>query len=160
MAEAILRALRADERDLLRAATLGNLNWCGDRFTPDDVLTRPEFAHYTELVTERGDFGVVAVADATPLGVCWALFLPGSDPGYGFLDEGTPEVSLWVTPEARRQGLGRELVRAVVSEARSRGLRRLSLSVEADNHARTLYSSEGFTPVPGREDDGVMLLEL
>lgn len=155
-----LRALRESDADLLAVATLGNMNWCAERFTMGDILTRREFAHYLTIEPTRGDFGVVAERDGVPLGVCWALFLPADDPGYGFVDVRTPEASLWVAPEARGQGLGRRLLRAVVAEAGARGLGQISLSVEPDNHAKRLYASLGFEDVAGREDDGVMLLRL
>ncbi|MEB2528359.1 GNAT family N-acetyltransferase [Kocuria rosea] len=70
--------------------------------------------------------------------------------------ENTPEVSLWVRGDWRGRGLGRALMRWVQDNARARRVPRISLSVEADNHARALYLAEGFVDVPGREADGVM----
>lgn len=160
MVTQVLRPLKPAETSLLQHATLGNMNWCGERFTMDDVLARPEFSHYVIIRPERGDFGVVAEIDGSPAGVCWARFLPADDPGYGFVDEQTPEVSLWVSSDARGQGLGRRLLQALVSEAKVRGLGRISLSVEPDNFAKQLYRSVGFEDVVDREGDGVMLLNL
>jgi GNAT superfamily N-acetyltransferase len=142
---------------LLGLATLGNLNWSEQRLTEHDVNSRPEFRHYTQLVLERGDFGFVAERAGARIGVAWAQFLPADDPGYGFLDESTPEISLWVREDARGQGVGKTLLRRLQQEAHDRGIARLSLSVEADNHARQLYASAGFTQVVGREEDGVMV---
>ena len=153
-----LRPLRPEETSVLQRATLGNMNWCGERFAMDDVLSRPEFSHYVTIRPERGDFGVVAEVDGNPIGVCWSQFLPADDPGYGFVDEQTPEASLWVSRDARGQGLGRRLLQALVSEAKARGLGQISLSVEPDNFAKQLYGSLGFEDVAGREGDGVMLL--
>ncbi|WP_108870614.1 GNAT family N-acetyltransferase [Tessaracoccus timonensis] len=155
-----LRPLRPDEGPLLERATLGTMNWCGDRFTIDEIRSRPEFRHYTRLDEARGDFGVVAEADGGPVGVAWSLMLSDDDRGYGFVDESTPEVSLWVDEAARGRGLGRALLRAVVAEAEAHGLRQVSLSVEADNFAVRLYEAEGFVAVPGRETDGVMLRRI
>jgi len=151
-----LRPLMAAENALLAAATLGNLNWCGQRFIAADVRTRSEFAHYTVVDPQRGDFGWVAELGKGSIGVVWAQFLPPDDPGYGFLAEDTPEVSLWVRGDWRGQGVGRALLRRVQDDARARGVPRLSLSVEADNYAKKLYGAEGFVDVPGRAADGVM----
>lgn len=151
------RGLTATERALLTTATLGNLNWCGERFSRADVSARPEFSHYTVLVPRRGDFGRVAEAGDEAIGVVWAQYLPPEDPGYGFLAEDTPEVSLWVRRDRRGRGLGRELLRRLRDDARARRVPRISLSVEADNYARKLYLAEGFVDVPGREADGVMV---
>ena len=152
-----VRPLTPADVDLLSLATLENLNWLEQRFTAQDVENQSSFRHYTRMIRERGDFGVVAELAGEQVGVAWAQFLPVSDPGYGFVDGATPEVSLWVRDRSRGQGLGRALLRRLKSDAVDRGLRRLSLSVEAGNYARALYVSEGFVPVVDREDDGVML---
>jgi ribosomal-protein-alanine N-acetyltransferase len=50
-----------------------------------------------------------------------------------------------VLPPARRHGIGRVLVRALVAEARRRGADEVLLEVRVDNDgARALYESEGF----------------
>lgn len=151
------RHLVAADEPLLAHAMLGNLNWSGLRFTERDVQSRSEFRHYTQLALDRGDFGFVAERAEQEVGVGWAQFLPAHDPGFGFLDESTPEISLWVRAGSRGQGVGRMLLRQLQQEASRRGIARLSLSVEADNYARQLYASQGFTDVVGREADGVML---
>lgn len=161
-AEAVLRPLHPDEQELLLTATLGTMNWCGPRFTRTDVLGAPHLAHYTVLLPQRGDLGVVAEdPSGRVLGVAWTLRLPAEDRGYGFLDPSTPEASFWVADGARGRGLGRRLVRALVAACTRAGHGRLSLSVEAGNdRALALYRSEGFVPVPGREADGVMVRRL
>ena len=88
--------------------------------------------------------------------VVWALFLDGSGPGYGYLADETPEVSIWVSPDHRGGGKGRRLLRALLVECTRRGHPVVSLSVEDGNPARYLYASEGFVAVPGREKGGVM----
>ena len=160
MVDAELRPLGVDDSGLLRVATLGNMNWCGERFTMHDVVTRREFAHYCAIDPARGDFGFVAERAGVAVGVCWAQCLPLDDAGYGFVGAGIPELSLWVSPAVRGQGLGRQLLEVVVAEGRRRGFSQVSLSVEAENHAKSLYRSVGFTDVAGREADGVMLLRL
>lgn len=155
-----LRALRPGETGLLERATLGNLNWCGPRFTLDDVRSEPRFARYTRLLPGRGDHGLVAEEAGEPIGVVWVSFLPGNEPGYGFLADGVPELSIGVLDGHRGRGTGRALLRGAIAQARRRGTGRISLSVEQGNPARRLYASEGFRAVPGREVDGVMVLDL
>lgn len=153
----ILRPVTTADGELLERATVENVNWEREQVTLDQVRAAPELAHYTQFLPERGDFGFVAERDGEPVGVAWALFLPVEDPGYGFVDDGVPELALWVRADVRGHGLGRCLLRALRDAAAARSLAALSLSVEDGNHARHLYESEGFVDVPGREADGVML---
>lgn len=65
-----------------------------------------------------------------------------------------------VAPRARRNGLGRVLMNAMIGEARSRGAREIFLEVRADNPgAQALYLSLGFEEIGVRpqyyQPDGV-----
>jgi ribosomal protein S18 acetylase RimI-like enzyme len=125
-----------------------NVNWEVERVDRAAIAADPKLAHYVRFRPERGDFGLVAAdQDDSPLGVVWLLRLPADDPGYGFMDDDTPELSVCVWPAARRRGLGRRLIAAALDEAGKRGLRRVSLSVEDGNPAVELYRALGFEPV-------------
>ena len=70
-----------------------------------------------------------------------------------------------VAPAARRHGLGRALVNALVGEARRRGARQVFLEVRADNPgAQSLYRSLGFEEIGVRpryyQPDGVDALVM
>jgi ribosomal-protein-alanine N-acetyltransferase len=78
-------------------------------------------------------------------------------------------VTVGVFPYARRQGVGRVLVRALVDEARRRQADEVLLEVRVDNEAaQKLYDSEGFSMIGirkgyydhGRVDAVVMRLAL
>lgn len=155
----VTRPLGPGDGELLQVATLGNVNWCGERFSLAEVVADPGIAHYLRLRPERGDFGLVLEQDSEPVGVAWALLLDGSDPGYGYLADDIPEVSLWVAPQHRGAGLGRRLLRDLLAESTRRGHAVVSLSVEDGNPARDLYLAEGFVAVAGREADGVLRWE-
>jgi [ribosomal protein S18]-alanine N-acetyltransferase len=85
--------------------------------------------------------------------------------GYGGLlsPRGTGEgdiQTLAVAETARRHGLGRTLVTALVAEAAARGAKQVFLEVRADNPgARALYDSLGFEQIAVRakyyQPDGV-----
>lgn len=154
------RTLEGGENWLLLEASLGNFNWKRQWFTHEQVLARPDLARYTMLEPDRGDFGIVAELDGDPIGVAWALYLPEWAPGYGWIDESTPEFCIWVDEPHRGLGIGRALTKRLLSEARSRAVRRVSLSVDRSNlRAKMLYMDLGFRPIPGGELYGVLLWE-
>src|SRR5207245_3540110 len=70
-----------------------------------------------------------------------------SEPGYGFVDEQTPELSIAVVPSRRGKGFGDELLSALLEQARKDGFTQISLSVEPDNPALRLYERHGFSKV-------------
>jgi GNAT superfamily N-acetyltransferase len=59
---------------------------------------------------------------------------------------------LYVTPAARRSGLGSALIELTLERARERGCRRVELDVTEDNEAAlTLYREAGFDEFPKSE---------
>jgi ribosomal-protein-alanine N-acetyltransferase len=61
-------------------------------------------------------------------------------------------LNLSVVPDARREGLGRALLRRFVDDARRLGAEQVFLEVRTSNAAAiALYESEGFAPVARRE---------
>ncbi|WP_298253263.1 GNAT family N-acetyltransferase [uncultured Arthrobacter sp.] len=129
-----------------------------------EVLSRPELAHYIADWPRTGglgaDLGVVALEGQQRVGAAWLRFFPERDPGYGFVDEATPELSIGVVRARRGRGIGSRLLDALISEARGHGLPCLSLSVEPDNHARRLYERVGFRTVGGVGGSSTMVLRL
>ena len=164
-----LRPLTDDDRGLLRDATLANMNWDGPRFEPEQVDGMPDLAHYYTSFDGARDFGTAAVVDdddddnddgETVLAVAWVVFLPADDPGYGFVADDVPELSITTFPGHRGRGLGAAVLDAVVHEARRRALRGISLSVEDGNRARHLYERAGFRTVGRNGGSDTMLLTL
>jgi ribosomal protein S18 acetylase RimI-like enzyme len=92
---------------------------------------------------DRGFF-VLARAEGEPVGAAyvsftWALEHCGKS---SWLEE------LYVLPECRGRGLGRELLGAALEEARMRGCAATDLEVEAEHErAENLYRREGFRPL-------------
>ena len=112
----------------------------------DEVLARPELAHYVTGWPRSGDVGVMAETDL-PVGAAWCRSFTVDDPGYGFVDPDVPELSIAVAQRWRGMGVGSLLLTELIDGARQAGHERLSLSVEPDNPALKLYRSLGFEPV-------------
>lgn len=127
--------------------------------TTDDVLRAPELAHYVSGWPQPRDLGVIAEADQ-PIGAAWLRLFTSGDPGYGFTDAETPEVSIGVLSTWRGQGVGRGLLERLIMAARERGLPALSLSVETDNYAHQLYEDLGFKAATEASGSIIMQLRL
>lgn len=112
---------------------------------PRSIVREPAVARYIDgWGTRTGDRGAVAIIDGTPVGAAWVRQFLASGPGYGFVDEATPELSMAVRSGHRGHGIGTQLV-AHLQEA----LPSISLSCDPDNPARRLYVRAGFRPLPG-----------
>lgn len=115
----------------------------------ESLLADPHLRRYVESWPRAGDAGVVALDHSCrPIGASWFRFFTSAEPGYGYLDAATPEVSIAVEAGSRGRGVGEALLRELVRAARTRGVDALSLSVEPDNPGRRLYEKLGFDLVP------------
>jgi GNAT superfamily N-acetyltransferase len=103
---------------------------------------------------------VIALEGGFPVGAAWYRLFRADEPGYGFVDEATPELAIAVVPSKRGLGIGDELLKALSRKAQSGGYERLSLSVEPGNPARQLYERHGFEVVDEGDDAWTMVAEL
>jgi ribosomal protein S18 acetylase RimI-like enzyme len=94
-----------------------------------------------------GDTAVIALEGGFPVGAAWYRVFGPEEPGYGFVDERTPELAIAVVPSKRGHGVGDEMLKELLGKAREAGYERLSLSVEPGNPARKLYERHGFEVV-------------
>jgi GNAT superfamily N-acetyltransferase len=103
---------------------------------------------------------VIALENGFPVGAAWFRVFGGDEPGYGFVDEQTPELAIAVVPSKRGHGVGDELLKALIGKAKAAGYGRLSLSVEPGNPARKLYERHGFSVVDEGAEAWTMVAEL
>lgn len=157
-----VRPATAHDRPLLTEMLLCAVNWDPSRpaLSRQQVLAAPELAHYVEGWPRPGDLGVVAVSAGHGVGAAWLRRFPAADPGYGYVDERTPELSVGVRAGDRGRGIGTALCRAVLQRAREAGLEQVSLSVETANPATSLYERLGFTVVQRTPDGGSVTMAL
>lgn len=152
-----VRDVAVSDGDLLVDMVLEAVNWDGEHHTRRGVLKTPQLARYAVGWGRPGDLGLVAVdLDGprglhVPVGAAWIRHFRSTEPGYGFLEPGVPELSLAIVPGRRRMGIGRALLVAILDRARESGIRRVSLSVGRANPAKELYESAGFVAVEDAE---------
>jgi GNAT superfamily N-acetyltransferase len=129
--------------------------WRVNALDADIPLTR-----YVDNWGRQGDVAVIAHETGNRVGAAWFRLFHASEPGYGFVDEQTPELSIAVVPSRRKHGLGQELLDALLEKARAEGHTQVSLSVEKDSPAVGFYERNGFTPAGESEGGLVMTRQL
>jgi GNAT superfamily N-acetyltransferase len=107
-----------------------------------------------------GDAGVIALDDAFPVGAAWYRLFSTDQPGYGFVDEATPELAIAVVPSRRGRGIGAELLEGLLARAREEGHEALTLAVDPGNPAIRLYDRLGFREVRADGSTVVMRASL
>ncbi|MBM7789435.1 GNAT family N-acetyltransferase [Tenggerimyces flavus] len=157
------RPATADNAAFLDELTVEAFNWAPDRaeLTLEQIRADASLAKYLAPWPAAGEFGVVAESLAgDPAGAAWLRYFPASSPGYGYVAEDVPELTLAVVPDWRGMGLGRLLLSELAAASRTAGIARISLSVERANHAAKLYAAAGYEVVGGDADADTMVLTL
>jgi GNAT superfamily N-acetyltransferase len=157
-----IRPVTHEDIDFLKTMMYEAARWNPDwpREPIEEVLDEPILRRYHESWGRSGDGGVIAELDRDPVGAAWYRLFTEADPGYGFVDEKTPEVSIAVVPLHRRKGIGGTLLRAAMVQAREEGFQTLSLSVAVHNRSRMMYQRVGFEKVGEQGDSWTMLANL
>ena len=131
-------------RDMLRHA----YHW---RLAED--TERPVY-RYVQNWGRPGDAGVIALDGPHAYGAAWYRLFTADEPGFGFVDEQTPELTIAVVPSRRGKGAGAELLEALLERARADGFDAVSLSADAGQTRllRALRLREPVARTAGRDD--------
>ncbi|HOB57832.1 MAG TPA: GNAT family N-acetyltransferase [Rhodoglobus sp.] len=113
----------------------------------------PTFQKYLAGFPRDTDLGFIAEREGQDAGAVWSRYFTAADPGYGFVAEDIPELSIGVVAGRRGEGIGRALLNAMLAASPVS----LSLSVEDGNPAEELYRKSGFVPV-GRVGNATTML--
>ena len=107
-------------------------------------------SRYVEGWGRPGDRALILIEGFQPVAAAWYRLFTETHPGYGFVDEQTPELTIAVVPSRRGRGYGAELLTSLLAQAAEDGFSAISLSVEPDNPALALYERHGFEKVGER----------
>lgn len=119
------------------------------------ILQRPELSRYVAGWMRPGDIGAIAEDRGFPIGAAWLRLMTQGEQGYGYVEEGVPELTIALLPDYRGRGIGTQLLTYLLNKAVSH-YRAVSLSVAADNPARRLYERHGF--VTTSDTDGSLTM--
>ena len=118
---------------------------------------RPVY-RYVQNWGRRGDAGVLALEGPHPYGAAWYRLFTSDEPGFGFVDEQTPELTIAIVPSRRGKGAGKELLNALLERAREDGYAAVSLST--DPGQRPYYERFGFETVRETDEAVTMVARL
>jgi GNAT superfamily N-acetyltransferase len=109
---------------------------------------------YVDNWGRRGDSALVAMDGGHSVAAGWYRLFSPELRGYGFIDEATPELTVVVVPTRRGEGIGEQLLEALIARAREESYEALSVAVERDAPEREQLAAEGFEAYA---EEGLML---
>ena len=155
-----IRSMRSDEAGFLKQMLFEAIYLPPEekKNLPREIVMHPDLLIYWQDWGREGDMSLIAEMknDARLLGCAWGRMFQADKPGYGFVSECIPELSVAVVPEFQNKGIGTLLIRKLLSSYRKYGVTIVSLSVSKNNRSVNLYTRVGFQVISGRKDDYVM----
>ena len=117
-------------------------NWHVSRFETDVPIGR-----YVDGWGRPGDTALLAIEGGHRIGAGWFRLFREAAPGYGFIDDATPELTIVVVPSRQGQGIGQLLLAGLIERAEADAYRGLSVSVEKSHPEIAAYEAAGFEQV-------------
>lgn len=122
-----------------------------------ELIQSPDLAIYIDDFGQKaGDYGLFAIVDGLPVGAAWVRLIQD----YGYIDEQTPSLAISFLPDWRGQGLGSQLLLALLTDLKKQGYQRVSLSVQKANPAWQLYKRLGFKVYQTGKEEDIMVFDL
>ena len=126
----------------MRSLLVHAYNWHVNRFDTDVPIGR-----YVDGWGRPGDTALLAIEGGHRIGAGWFRLFREAAPGYGFVDDATPELTIVVVPSRQGQGIGQLLLAGLIERAQADAYRGLSVSVEKSHPEIAAYEAAGFEPV-------------
>ena len=121
------------------------------------IITAPELQIYVkDFGTSKDDFSLVAGVENKIIGAVWVRIMND----YGHIDDKTPSLAISLYKKYRGQGIGRILIKEMLSLLQTHGYKRVSLSVQKANYAAKLYQKIGFIIIKEIGDEWIMTYNL
>ena len=124
------------------------------------VIDLPEISKYIESWDDLRDFGIICFTNENLLGAIWGRLFSAENKGYGFVDAETPELTMAVKTDFRNRGIGTRLMHRFLQQAKNKGHKSISLSVDKRNRAFQFYERMGFSVVGELETSVTMKIHL
>lgn len=158
MMKSVIREIHSEEISLLNNFLYEAI------FIPEGVPAPPRsIIENEDLQVYVRDFGkkaddrcLVAEVDGKVVGAVWTRVMND----YGHIADGIPSLAISLFRDYRNQGIGTELLRAMLQLLRRDGYPQVSLSVQKANYAFRMYLKVGFKVLKETEEEYLMACEL
>jgi ribosomal protein S18 acetylase RimI-like enzyme len=132
----------------------------GNERLPDNIIEHPEISKYIKDFGREGDSCLVAEINGELVGAVWTRRFNVTNKAYGFVDSDTPELSMAVYEQFRKEGIGTILLKTMIKALTDEGYKQISLSVDKINYAYNLYKKIGFKDYKSVDDSMTMIIQL
>ena len=158
MRQIAIRTMRAWEYNLLKNFVYEAIYVPpGSASLPKSITDRPELqVYFHRFGCGRWDKAFVALDGERIVGAIWCRLMDD----YGHVDDETPSLAMALYQEYRGCGIGTTLLRTMLGALNREGARQVSLSVQKENRAASLYRREGFWTLWETEEEYIMINDL
>lgn len=149
-----IRLLKESEKDILKDFIYEAI------FIPEgvkppsrDIVNRPELkVYYDDFGSGTADNCIVAEDEGKIVGAVWTRIMND----YGHVDDDTPSFAIALYKDYRGQGIGTELMTAMLERLKEKGINKASLAVQKANYAVRMYEKTGFRIIDENDEEYIM----
>lgn len=124
---------------------------------PRSIIELPELQVYIkDFGSGEADICQAAECGGKVVGAAWSRIMDD----YGHVENNVPSLAIAVYKEYRGQGIGTDLMTALLDELHTKGFSRVSLSVQKANRAADLYRRLGFVTFEETNEEYLMVKQL
>lgn len=106
--------------------------------------------------SQDGDYCLVAEVDDRIVGAVWVRIMND----YGHIDNQTPSFAVSVYKEFRKNGIGTDLMKSMLTLLKEQGYNQASLAVQKENYAVRMYKKVGFEIIDENDEEYIMICKL
>lgn len=121
-----------------------------------EITNQPDLQIYIADFGKQNDNCLVAECNGKIVGTVWTRIIND----YGHIDNETPSLAISLFKEYRSLGIGTALMNRMIELLKSKGYKRVSLSVQKENYAYNLYKKVGFEIIKENDEDFIMVKQL
>ena len=121
-----------------------------------EITNQPYLQLYIADFGKQNDNCLVAECNGKIVGAVWTRIIND----YGHIDNETPSLAISLFKEYRSLGIGTALMNRMIELLKSKGYKRVSLSVQKENYAYNLYKKVGFEIIKENDEDFIMVKQL